>query len=352
MIKRFVRSLTPYLPSTIKRLVPLGVKRYVRSKGYGRRDVLIDIVGSCNLGCPSCPSGVTSRTNRGGRMSLNTFEKILVKVATEYPGTTISLFNWTEPLLHPQVCDFLKLVHQFKLKSRISTNLNILKDPDAFAAAEPDGVTISLSGFTQDTYSIGHKEGDIDVVKENMHRLSDALRRAQAKSEVTVYYHKYLHNLHEEKLMREYAESLGFLFGSGWAYYMPIERVMSYLDGSLGRSETDFIENHLALDLKEAVSETVPYRRQPCSLATSTLTMDCRGEVQLCCAVYDQNKFSIGSYLNNSIEGLEEKISEHSYCTTCMERGLHVYAAWHGHEIRPIYEGIADRNSAAMGAKK
>jgi hypothetical protein len=52
-------------------------------------------------------------------------------------------------------------------------------------------------------------------------------------------------------------------------------------------------------------------------------------------------EFSIGSYLDTPTETIEKRILTHPYCNGCMRHGLHTYALWHGHAIRPEYERIA-----------
>lgn len=346
MAKRVFQMLVAHAPGRVKRLVPGRVKQWMKSR-YARRNVLIDIVGSCNLECPSCPSGAAER-NPGGMMSLETFERIIDRVASEYPGTTVDLFNWTEPLLHPQIAQFVQITRAHRLRSSISTNLNILRDPDALAAAQPESITVSLSGFTQPVYVIGHKGGDVERVKGNMVRLSHSLLKAGSRTRVEVYFHKYRHNLHEVSLMREYASSLGFLFKAGWAYYMPIERVRSYVEGTLPGAEREFVESRFALNIKRAVEATEPFRHEPCALISSSLALDCRGTVQLCCAVYNSKKFSIGSLLDTPTETIEKKILTHPYCDGCMRNGLHIYALWHEHEIRSEYERIAREGSGTQ----
>jgi len=339
MFRRLLRQISLRVPRSLKDRIPLRIKEVLRQQ-YLPRTIVIDIVGSCNLACPSCPSGGQNK-NRGGRMSLELFHRILAKIARENPGTTVSLFNWTEPLLHPQVPEFIEAVRAFGLKSRISTHLNTLQDPRRLAQSNPDAITISLSGFTQEIYAVGHADGDIETVKENMCRLSDALREAGATSEVTVYYHKYLHNLSEVDKMSEYAKSLSFKFGASWAYYMPVERVQDYIEGRLPESDIAFVEERFALNIRRSVAATEPYRTEPCAFPSTLLTLDCRGDVQLCCAVYDAQRFTIGSYLDTPLEVIEKKLQSHPYCQECARHGLHVYASWHGHPINAEYEKIA-----------
>jgi MoaA/NifB/PqqE/SkfB family radical SAM enzyme len=340
MSKKLLRSFSTRVPRWLKDCFPECFKRVLRRQ-YLPRTVLIDIVGACNLRCPSCPGG--SSNNKGGIMSLKMFSDIMKRIAEEQPGATVSIFNWTDPMIHPNIAEFIEVIRSFGLKSRVSTNLNILRDTKRFASANPDFMTISLSGFTQEVYAVGHRGGNIETVKENMKSLSIALRDAGASTSVTVYYHKYLYNLDEIELMKKYAESLSFSFGADWAYYMPIERVHAYMETRLPSDNIKFVVNNFALDIRGAVEAAMRFRNEPCLFPTTQLTIDCRGNVQLCCAVYDSEQFTIGSFLDRPWKEIEEKLLNNPYCIKCKSYGLHIYASWHGHKkIRQNYEAIAD----------
>lgn len=342
LLKKIFGIVSPLIPKKIKQLIPGRLKYFLRDK-LNPRTIIIDVIGGCNLKCPSCPNGYFKAKNPGGMMDLETFKKILEKASREYPGAIIALYNWTEPFLHPQIAEFIKTVHSFGFKSILSSNLNLLPfDLDEFSKAGLGSLTISLSGFSQKIYEIGHRGGNIETVKENMRKLSLALKKAGASTKITVYYHKYLYNLEEIDLMKNFAESLGFAFGHDWAYFMPIEGIKDYLDDKLAQSEVDFIEKKLALDIRQAVEATKPFRKEPCLFPTSLLTIDWRGQIQLCCGLYDSGKFSIGSYLDTASEIIEERLKKHPYCKECMKIGLHILISWHGHKIRPIYEKIAE----------
>lgn len=342
--KKIFKKVSPLVPKWIKERISGRVKNFLRNK-YLPRTVIIDIVGTCNLKCPSCPNGYFENKNPIGMMSLDVFKKILEKIKQEHPGAIVALYNWTEPFLHPQIVEFVKAIKDYGFKSRLSTNLNLLPaDINAFAVSSPDGITISLSGFTQKVYKIAHRGGNIETVKENMRKLSEAFKKEHSSTSVSVYYHKYFHNLHEIEYMEKFAKSLGFNFGADWAYFMPIDGVKKYMEGTLSESEVNFIETALALNIKDAVEAAKAFKNEQCLFPSTLLTIDWRGQVQLCCGVYDSNRFSLGSYLGTPSEVIEERLEHHPFCRECVKNGLHVYISWHGNkEIRPVYEKIVEK---------
>jgi len=297
---------------------------------------IVDIVGSCNLACPTCPSGGIKK-NRGGKMSLDHFEKILEKIEKDYVCEGISLFNWTEPMLHPEFEKFVLAIKRRGFRCRISTNFNLENSAIRLFNALPDEITISLSGYTQDIYSKGHKQGDIEDVKKNMLIFSNLCSQKGVNPNVTVYYHIYTYNQHEIEMMKNYSENLGFKFGSSPAYYMPIERVENFINNRIDFAERSYIRNDLLIDISRLVEESKKEDTSYCLLQTAQVTIDCRGIVQLCCAVYDSTKFSIKDFLSISPKELHISKMNNKYCEQCTKAGLNVYANWHS------YKNLANR---------
>ena len=113
----------------------------------------IDIFGHCNLRCPSCPVGNWSKndgkTFSSGLIDEQTLRLILEKALSETNVESVGLFNWTEPLLNPNVNRLVRIVKSYGLKCSISSNLNVLKDPYGLMAAELDWFRVSVSGFAK-----------------------------------------------------------------------------------------------------------------------------------------------------------------------------------------------------------
>src|SRR5438552_18815478 len=97
-------------------------------------DYLIDIVGTCNLKCPSCPVGNFSNSDFAeakratGFMEFELFEKIVAKAQQDCTvrgePILVHLYNWGEALIHPRIVDFVSLLSQERMPFHISTNMN------------------------------------------------------------------------------------------------------------------------------------------------------------------------------------------------------------------------------------
>src|SRR5436189_1720998 len=144
----------------------------------------IDVFSYCNLRCPSClvgaHYGALSEWPRG-LMSSGVLGRILDKALRECRIEAVGLYNWTEPLLHPEIAALVRAVKSRGLVCSLSSNLNLLREPEALLAAHPDYLRVSVSGFTQEIYARGHREGDIEQVKHNMQRLAACARRSPVK---------------------------------------------------------------------------------------------------------------------------------------------------------------------------
>ena len=310
----------------------------------------VDIVGRCNLACPSCPVGNMPEVQQPtGYMKPELLDAIVRKAKAECAARVkFALFNWTEPLLHPKLAEMIEVVNSHGLKCGLSSNLNIVKDIDAVMRANPSYLKVSLSGFTQDSYGVTHRKGKIEVVKRNMAIVADAKRRAWATTRLTIAFHRYLGNHEDERRMKEYAESLGFEFGPYYAYLMPLEKNLAFAEPETTdtqlTSEDQALIGRLALPLDLAIEAAKRRRHRPCRLRDQEMAINCEGRVMLCCAVYERSKNDLGSYLDVSLEDLQKLKYEHNQCTSCMRNGIHVLATGDS----PVFDTLARENEARL----
>ena len=90
-------------------------------------EMLIDIVGTCNLKCPSCPMGNSENNNYKKPMPIDVFSSIIKKAKTE-KIRSVYLYNWTKPLINPKIGEFISIVEKNGMECKISSNLNISKN--------------------------------------------------------------------------------------------------------------------------------------------------------------------------------------------------------------------------------
>lgn len=287
---------------------------------------LIDIVSTCNLSCPTCPQG-NDAIQVQGLMQIDMFRKIVKKLKSDYPHLrTISLYNWTEPLLHNKLPEFIEIVKKAGFRCNLSANLNHIKNLENIIKKELDHLIISLSGFTQEVYQVGHRNGNIETVKQNMKILSELVKKFSPNTDVTVRYLKYKHNLSEIPAMKKYALSLGFNFQTFWSYYMGVELMLQHLSTpeKTNKATMDVIKI-LGNEPREFSDSLKPYDKGRCHLRENEIVLNSAGEVQLCCGsltpIYLKE-----NYLDLTPEQIYSRRHNADLCKSCMNAGIHTMA--------------------------
>jgi len=290
----------------------------------------IDVVGGCNLKCPSCPSGNSRNIPRiKGAMEPALLSYIMEKAVNECKVNSVGLFNWTEPLLHPHLSELVQVVKSYDVPCAISTNLSVKKNFDDLLKSNIDAIYISTSGFTQSVYGRTHKGGNIVLVKNNMKRLAELKEKYGSTTSITVLFHQYKGNQQDEYMMRDYSKALGFAFSKYPARMLPMEKVLGYINND--RNMPQLTSNDFAFMklLTESLDESMKIarknREQPCTLLTKQFAINVLGNVELCCGVFDSSKYTISNFLEMPMVQIQALRSSHPMCKKCIVQGGHVY---------------------------
>jgi len=303
---------------------------------------LIDVVGTCNLRCPSCPVGNMSDSfidapRPKGFMELDKFKKIIDKILHEEKNNfCVALYNWGEALLHPKISEITEYLSTKKICFDISTNLNVDCDLWGIIKHNPKLFRVSISGGYQETYQKSHKGGDINLVISNLYRLRYLLDRAKKlnihiNTDIQVYYHLYRDNC-DDDIARIYniCTELGFNFSQGVAYMMPLEKIIYGLVPGENFSPQDkaaLDRMYLPLETQRIVGKLG--KSQRCALKDTQTVINHDGSVATCCAVYDPSFFVSDSFLENDLSTIKELRENSPICAPCMENGLHDVAVQH-----------------------
>jgi sulfatase maturation enzyme AslB (radical SAM superfamily) len=118
-------------------------------RGWLRAPVLLsanlELTNRCNLRCTFCPTGNGRMTRPRGLMDPGIFRRAL---AGARPLEYVLLFQWGEPLLHPQFAVLARRARVAGARTFLTTNGTLLDDRrvDLLLGAGLDRVTVSVDG--------------------------------------------------------------------------------------------------------------------------------------------------------------------------------------------------------------
>lgn len=137
----------------------------------------IDPINICNLRCPLCPTGRGVLGRQKGKMPFDLFQRLVDEIADEV--CFLNLYNWGEPLLHPQLFDMVEYATSKGISVRVSSNLNKMTLEQASLMVESglEELLVNLDGATQETYERYRVGGNLISVIENIRSIVDAKRR-------------------------------------------------------------------------------------------------------------------------------------------------------------------------------
>ncbi len=289
-----------------------------------RFDYQIDVSGSCNLRCISCPRGNYPNQPKAGFMSAATYERVLRKILSEDPFVgAVSLYNWGEPLLNPHLPEMIRFSNQIGVHAAISSNLNIRKDFSEVIKARPTWFRVSASGFGKG-YEVTHTGGSWELFLENLHRLRALRDEYHPALEVEVFYHIYRHNGGEEfRRMRDLCSELGFTFRFRHAALAPLENIEAVIEGRPVNAQVARTMELQALKAPEAMELAREQKDQPCFYERCLwITWDLK--VSQCMEWFDPAlKLVPGDFLSTPLDEIVKARKESDFCRRCKERAIH-----------------------------
>jgi MoaA/NifB/PqqE/SkfB family radical SAM enzyme len=291
----------------------------------------IDILGSCNLKCASCPHSIEETDVPKGSMRLDVFKSVFDKIIKESPSIShISLYSWGEPLLHPYIDQIIDYVHEKNVAVALSSNLSIKfgERIEKIIKSQPDYLKVSLSGFFPDAYNSTHQGGDINLVKQNLYLIRRLLDKHKTQTLVDINYHLYRDNSGENlEQMEKLADDLGFIVSKTYALVMPLERVLSHLDGK-SDPQTKKLQDNLLVTIDEGIkaSSKVPLPSNTCPFRENQININYDLTVPVCCTVWQRDKNVVTSnFLESNINEINKNKKNVELCKKCMSLRLPEY---------------------------
>lgn len=271
----------------------------------------IDTIDACHLKCPTCIRGVRGMRNTSSKMPMDLFEKVVAKVKSEN-YSRVGLYSWTEPFLNQTLHDYIRVVKSTGLACDISTTLSIrhIRHLENVLCSGVDEIIVSLSGADQETYQRNHVGGNLNYALSNLQRIREIIDRRALSIKIRMRLIRFHYNADAEKPLNEIATGLRFNFETIQGGGNPDIKPSSVL----GQTPESF--EHQIVQAK-AMPVSVARPGEVCSLALDQLTIDCAGDVHLCCAFPNYEALKIGHYLDLPETTLLAQRHAHPFCRIC-----------------------------------
>jgi MoaA/NifB/PqqE/SkfB family radical SAM enzyme len=291
----------------------------------------IDILGSCNLKCPSCPHSIIETEVPKGSMTVETFKSVFDKIITDTPSIShISLYSWGEPFLHPHLDKIINYVHEKNVAVALSSNLSIKFSDriEKIIKSNPDYLKVSLSGFYPEAYNNTHAGGDINLVKRNLILIRNLLDKYKLTTLIDINYHLYKDNSGENiKQMEKFSKDLGFIISKTYALVMPLERVISHVEGSPD-FQTKQLETNLLVTINEGIkaSSKISLPKNTCPFRENQININSDLTVPVCCVVWERDKNVVAqNFLKTNLNEINLNKKQVKLCNKCMKLNLPEY---------------------------
>jgi len=210
---------------TLRRRVNFQVARFQRLRRHVRVAALpyvltVDPLNGCNLHCPHCMTGAGKHGHDVTTLPRALYARLLDELAPTL--LLVEFGNWGEPLLDRRLPDLIEAASARGLGTIVATHLSVPLDDAQARALVASGLNVlgvALDGARQETYEQYRVGGRLELVVENIARITRAKRRLHSTTPRIVWsYHVFAHNEHEIEEARARAAALGvdFAFSKGF----------------------------------------------------------------------------------------------------------------------------------------
>ena len=255
-------------------------KVYLSSKPYL---VNSELTNHCTCRCPFCHTGKKG-SRSGGFATIGLYEKLFRQIG-KYTYL-ITLHGWGEPMMHQDLPGMIRLAHDNRIFTVVTTNGNLLTQELSrkIIANKLDYLVVSIDGASEESYQKYRIGGNFGVVMHNLRELI-ALKKEMCSSTPFIEWQfiVFKHNEHEI----DAAKKLSVELGVDNIVFMP-----AYTED----------ESFNATDIKyHWTKPSFKSTRVDCKHLWSTLTFHWNGNVVPCCNDYD-GKTSYGDLVREDLD--------------------------------------------------
>ena len=253
------------------------------SKALSKPEVYaFETTNICNLRCIMCP--YPEMTRKTGVMSLDLFKKIVdeIKPYSRY----ISLHNFGEPLMNPELHRFIEYAAEAGLKTWLSTNATLLNEARSLELLDSrlDVIILSIDGATRETYDKIRQNGQYEKTKGNIERFLDMKKRKKSRNPLSIVQIINMINTEDEiaGFKREWQKKADKVLVKAFATW------------------SDQVSGIKELSKEGQRIKPIVEKRHPCLYLWRSLVIQWDGTIVLCCNDFD-NKLVVGDANRQSL---------------------------------------------------
>lgn len=267
--------------------------------GKPARPIDIELTNSCNLSCIFCPR---DHTPPQGFMTFKTLEKIIARVKKSNDYCEIYFCGFGEPLLHPQIEDFVRYFSEQHISLCITTNGTLLTPElsEKLIDAGLKSINWSISGLAE-TYEAIHRTKFASTKKNILDFIKIAAGRCRMQINITVCD---LNMEQQAQIVSAWQEA-----GIENFYFSDFNN----RGGSVDRGYYFINNNRFYTEVQHIIQEH--HLPSMCMIPFLGVCIGWNGNYYLCCADYE-HKLPLGNVFANSIKEID-KIKKQLLAKNC-----------------------------------
>ncbi len=172
-------------------------------------NVQIEIFNRCDMGCPLCPTGRSEVVRKRPDISVDIFNDIISELSERNPR--IQLWNYGEPLLHPDIIKIVQSIPSVFSDCSISTNGQVMSTElaDTISNSGITEIIFAIDGLTQESYQKYRRRGSLEKALESIKFMTKARERLDSDIKISVQFIVFKHNFNEIPALGNFLTPLG-----------------------------------------------------------------------------------------------------------------------------------------------
>ncbi len=284
------------------------------------RYIDIELTNRCNFHCLMCPTGTGMVKRKKGTLDNSIFNMILEQIRPH--KTPIRFIRWGEPLLHPELFNYIKKLHSIGSIVHINTNGSLMNEEiiEKIIASNLDSIKFSFQGVDKKSYSEMRNIDFFDQllkIIELVHKKRGNRKKPFIHISTTITYE----NAQQVSQFKEQANQYADLVTVG-------RTILEHIDPTKVKLNESAIQTLIELKKQESVVKKHP----ECPEVFDKLSINWDGTVSACCGDYDK-KMLVGNLKSNTLAEIwknrpmnryrtllaEMRHDEITLCSTCYD---------------------------------